>query len=611
MRNHQSDFHGISVSESAKKIILALGPVSAARMFQIMTEAFFVHMLGTPPDGTDKKKYSFMRTSRRHTGVLWLYGRTSKGISSHAHFVLRRIIPEPPAGFWWHPSSGKLHFLGSKSHGVSTTRTNGSPQIPRTVDLCNIHQHGPPYSKKKIRKVCCKRAQGVHLRDHDTGCLQIEAKKANESQPELSFEVLPSITPPVKSVNTPYSEEIFNGDGRGSPPAMSNKLALPTELKVEFIVIAGGRPKKGSDVQSKSALRYLVNGAIEISGPMAAAAILGMPAETSSETFWVTYIHAAISYLNHYPEMGPLAQTTTDEEFADLSTEDVFSDPQKEEIDQIDDDFTIHDERLPGTAGKRNEEANENEETMYHDKVQDIFEEQFIEKDPFVLESTPHQERTMFVPLRIFMSHFGKLWPYRNIYITLTEVPCCKSSVFTSTPLLSTLIVPVRPKTDPKSSSFSDQNTPGSPANGTFSFQTAHPLHSSSTGWAQPAPKPDKLTDAWKTQARKFVNYFLVLYRQWKKQTEDGGTLPYQQNGRISATSCMVLPKAKIVEFPRVSIASERNGFTMQPMAYVWQAAIKRLSPNGEMSAPTDGTSMTTNQRVECKQEAKMKLQTM
>ena len=113
---------------------------------------------------------------------------------------------------------------------------------------------------------------------------------------------------------------------------------------------------------------------------MAAAAILGIPAETSSETFWVTYIHAAISYLNHYPEMGPLAQTTTDEEFADLSTEDVSSDPQKEEIDQIDDDFTIHDERLPGTAGKRNEEANENEETMYHDKVQDIFEEQLLKR---------------------------------------------------------------------------------------------------------------------------------------------------------------------------------------------------------------------------------------
>lgn len=31
-----------------------------------------------------------------------------------------------------------------------------------------------------------------------------------------------------------------------------------------------------------------LSGAIEISGPMAAAAILGMPAETSSETFWVT-----------------------------------------------------------------------------------------------------------------------------------------------------------------------------------------------------------------------------------------------------------------------------------------------------------------------------------
>ena len=89
--------------------------------------------------------------------------------------------------------------------------------------------------------------------------------------------------------------------------------------------------------------------------------------------------------------MERLTQSTTDEEFADLSPEDVSIDPQKEEIDQIDNKLTIYDERLPGTAGKRNEEVNENEETTFHDKVQDIFEEQFIEKDPFVLESTPQQ----------------------------------------------------------------------------------------------------------------------------------------------------------------------------------------------------------------------------
>ena len=103
------------------------------------------------------------------------------------------------------------HAAFFKPHNPVQEKKEFFRDFQQTVDLCNIHQHGPPYSKKKIRKVCCKRAQGVHLRDHDTGCLQIEAKKANESQPELSFEVLPSITPPVKSVNTPYSEEIFNG----------------------------------------------------------------------------------------------------------------------------------------------------------------------------------------------------------------------------------------------------------------------------------------------------------------------------------------------------------------------------------------------------------------
>ena len=49
----------------------------------------------------------------------------------------------------------------------------------------------------------------------------------------------------------------------------------------------------------------------------------------------------------------------------------------------------------------------------------------------------------------------------------------------------------------------------------------------------------------------------------------------------------------------------------MQHMAYVWKAEIKRLSPNGDMSAPKDETPMTTNPRVDYKEKEKMNFYTM
>lgn len=41
-----------------------------------------------------------------------------------------------------------------------------------------------------------------------------------------------------------------------------------------------------------------------------------------------------------------------------------------------------------------------------------------------------------------------------------------------------------------------------------------------------PIPKPAEMTEAWQSQARRFANYFLILYRPWTILTANGGTLP-------------------------------------------------------------------------------------
>ena len=51
---------------------------------------------------------------------------------------------------------------------------------------------------------------------------------------------------------------------------------------------------------------------------MAAAAILGMPAETTSESFWIAYVSAAVNYVLQHPEYHKASEL---DEFADINTE--------------------------------------------------------------------------------------------------------------------------------------------------------------------------------------------------------------------------------------------------------------------------------------------------
>ena len=50
MQQNQTDFHEISSTSLAKRILKGLGPVPAAPMFQTITKTCFVHALGTQPN---------------------------------------------------------------------------------------------------------------------------------------------------------------------------------------------------------------------------------------------------------------------------------------------------------------------------------------------------------------------------------------------------------------------------------------------------------------------------------------------------------------------------------------------------------------------------------
>ena len=619
MRNHHSDFHGISLSESAKKMMLALGPVSSARMFQIMTEAFFVHMLGTPPNGTGKKKS--IPLSKRQAGIFGTpvasFGCTEEQArgSLHMHILfwggltpnllqaaggipgLKNYIAEAinrVVSAQLDPTIHLKHLLRDmhnekpphaaffKPHHPVREKKQYIQDFQRTVDLCNIHQHGPPCFKKKIGKTCCQQGRGVRLRD-ETGCLQIIAKKTDPSQPEVSFEVLPSILPPDKFVTSkrnfsrvpvalrdkrmimyfisrpailpPLSTE----EDRKSPPSVIEKLILPSQLQEEFDLLGEQDKEKisqtlqkrnamvveynplasavlgcntnaailGSDVQSKSALCYLIkyvskppaelahsltllylarktideypskaddsgsiirtgihylnkiandlSGAIEISGPMAAAAVLGMPAETSSETFWVTYIHAAISFVTQHPETISSCRKTPDEEFADLRP-DLSSEYQDEEINKSNVANSVEEENLQRTVEISDDETTSHEDTSNQDKDQSIFEELFIEKHPLILASSlPQTDDNVNSTANIYVTPRKIIAVPQHLHYAYRGTHLQELSLYEYTALID--IVPMRSKTKTKSEPSNNQSAPGRPANGTFVFTTAHSLH--------------------------------------------------------------------------------------------------------------------------------------
>jgi hypothetical protein len=97
-----------------------------------------------------------------------------------------------------------------------------------------------------------------------------------------------------------------------------------------------------------------LNGAVEISAPMAAAALLGMPSETCTDSFWIAYVTASIKYVREHPETPPLPNISDESQFEDVAENikcnhenifstsienddvlevDVFSDEEKWETD--------------------------------------------------------------------------------------------------------------------------------------------------------------------------------------------------------------------------------------------------------------------------------------
>jgi hypothetical protein len=125
----------------------------------------------------------------------------------------------------------------------------------RTVDLSNVHVHGPSSYDTKTGELYCRFGKPTPLRE-ETGIKQIEAVKTDPKKPNISFQISPAIQQPTEATTTKrnYSNiPVAVHDNRmimfyfirpaiapiawdSTPPtkAPTATLALPPELQQQF-----------------------------------------------------------------------------------------------------------------------------------------------------------------------------------------------------------------------------------------------------------------------------------------------------------------------------------------------------------------------------------------
>ena len=91
-----------------------------------------------------------------------------------------------------------------------------------------------------------------------------------------------------------------------SPAELAHSLALLHHARRNIELFPSKAEYSGTELRTgMHYLNHIVNqlsGAKEISGPMAAAALFGMPAKTCSDSFWIAYVSAAIEYAKKHDE---------------------------------------------------------------------------------------------------------------------------------------------------------------------------------------------------------------------------------------------------------------------------------------------------------------------
>ncbi len=254
------------------------------------------------------------------------------------------------------------------------------------------------------------------------------------------------------------------------PPAeLAHSLSLLHHARRTIELYPSKAKDSGSTI--RTGIHYLnkiVNklcGAIEISAPMAAAAIQGMPAEMCSESFWVAYVTAAVNYALDHPEATAVKNTEQIEEFKDIDENDCKIDCAEEHIDKHEDSDFDEDADSDGVNDDNeiisNDFFSQKEPVIFHQEEQNCQGQNSDETVVSTAEIYNSNNKIFAVPQHIHYAYRGSELAMFSLYEYVALVD----------------VIPKQKKKDSKTSTIKSHTAVGRKPNSTFPFAIAHPLY--------------------------------------------------------------------------------------------------------------------------------------
>jgi hypothetical protein len=253
IRNKEKDFHTINIAPHHLRIILAKGPVAAAEVFRLLTEAVFEILLGTPTDHSTKRTQplpdrkpgvfgtpiaSFGCVEEQARGSLHLHVVYWGGLPAHllqcaaSYEALISAVAKALDGIVKGEVDADVHVehLLQKAEEIIPPRpalttarhplrqpTEFNDDVQQAAIICNCHSHSQTCKAGKLGKKSCRmrRPQPIVL---ETSCCQIVPFQ--EANGVRTYKKLPEIgTPNIGS-------QITRNMSRLPIPKRDNRLVM-------------------------------------------------------------------------------------------------------------------------------------------------------------------------------------------------------------------------------------------------------------------------------------------------------------------------------------------------------------------------------------------------
>jgi hypothetical protein len=246
------------------------------------------------------------------------------------------------------------------------------------------------------------------------------------------------------------------------------------------------RPSIAADqgTTQRTSMHYLnkiinkLNGAVEISAPMAAAALLGMPSETCTDSFWITYVTASVKYIRGHPESPSLPKISDETQFEDIS--EYFQSDGEIEQDVIENNVEEMDVLSNEDQWETNSSVSDNTNdcdtltdlTIRETRDPDITDADETDPIPLTIQET---DENIISTAEIYVSQKNVKAVPQHVHYAYRGEKLAMLSLYEYVALIN--IIPISPKKRQDGVATEETMMKGRHPNAVFLFESSHPLH--------------------------------------------------------------------------------------------------------------------------------------